>query len=86
MLSFEVWKDHDNPGHGCLCCNSENSSGLGRKVTDIEAARKFSDLKDQMPRFRAHLELPPPAPLYLAQLSLANHELGDTWTFKRHRV
>ncbi|CAE7532505.1 unnamed protein product [Symbiodinium sp. CCMP2456] len=77
MLSFEVWKDPKNPGNGCLYCTSDNAGGLGRKVTDGEAIRKFTELKDQMPQFRAHLELQPPVPLYLARLSLANHELGD---------
>ena len=79
MLSFEVWKDPKNPGNGCLYCTSDNAGGLGRKVTDGEAIRKFTELKDQMPQFRAHLELQPPVPLYLARLSLANHELGDPW-------
>ncbi|CAE7716365.1 unnamed protein product, partial [Symbiodinium microadriaticum] len=77
ILSNSVWKDPKNPGNGCLYCTSDNAGGLGRKVTDGEAIRKFTELKDQMPQFRAHLELQPPVPLYLARLSLANHELGD---------
>ena len=79
-----MWKDPKNPGNGCLYCTSDNAGGLQRKVTDGEAIRKFAELKDQMPQFRAHLELQPPVPLYLARLSLANHELGDPWALLIH--
>eukprot|EP00913_Durusdinium_trenchii_P020188 g18969.t1 len=50
---------------------------MAGKIDDRTACKKFGELKDEVPRFRASLRLAPQAPLFMRQISLANHELGD---------
>lgn len=49
----------------------------GRTVTDAEATRIFVKLRQDLPRHRARCCLAPPAPMWLASINLACHELGD---------
>jgi len=76
MLSFEVWEDEERPERSCLHCTAENGT-LGSKISDLIACRKFFELKSDIPRFRAQLKLEAKAPIWMAQISLAGHELGD---------
>jgi len=77
MVDFDV-KIGDYGGE--LVCKVEDQRKehrSGRTIMDAEATRCFVKLRQDLPRHRGRCCLAPPAPMWLASINLACHELGD---------
>eukprot|EP00927_Polykrikos_kofoidii_P074565 TRINITY_DN70577_c0_g1_i1.p1 TRINITY_DN70577_c0_g1~~TRINITY_DN70577_c0_g1_i1.p1 ORF type:complete len:768 (+),score=156.42 TRINITY_DN70577_c0_g1_i1:109-2412(+) len=76
-MSTTLEFDINTSNGGFLECKAPRPKEGGHKLTDLEGCRSFEKLRRDLPALRARLSLEASAPLYLPELDLAHHDLGD---------